>query len=407
MLLFQAVAAWILAVTSVLSAHAQERAVVRIENPLPTARTGEVVAVPWEELTARIGGLSAEQVRARVLLSAVSGTAGGATVPTQVMDTDEDGQPDELLLLASFRPEEERTFVVEAAAPAQAPEQRAHVAHNERRDDIAWENQRVAFRTYGQGLRALEDLVSSGIDVWLKRGAPKLVIDAWYADGHYHTDTGEGADFFSVGPTLGAGGTALWRGGELHRAPNFSDYRIVADGPLRAVVELEYGPWDASGLQVTEHKRLTIDAGDYAFRSESTFRIEDTEGASPDSLMFATGLVERPEAVASMQRGGQSWAWLSLWGPVETGSGGHGDLGTAVLLPQAQWRGTRVAESHYLALGPVALGAPVTHYVAFGWTATDAFEGGIQNWWTYLDAFARELQEPLRVEVKAVESTSR
>lgn len=368
-----------------LASHGQSETdgvVMRVENPRATAQAEEVVSVAWDEVESVLG--QGKQVRVR-------DQATGNEAPMQFLDADADGQPDELLFLASFRAGEERQFVVEAAAPTDSAEARVYAYHQEKRDDVAWENRQVAFRTYGEGLWEMEDLRSSGIDVWTKR-VPELVIEDWYAEGHYHTDTGEGADFFSVGESLGGGGTAIWRNGQLHRAPNFADYEIVANGPLRAIIELEYGPWDAGGLSVTEHKRITIDAGEHFFRSESTFRTEDA-----DSLTYATGLVKRSGAVGSMSRA-RPWAWLSLWGPVATGSGGHGDLGTAVLVDSARLHTMTETGDHYLALSRIAAGEPAHHYVGAGWTATETF-GGVEDWWRRLDGYAQSLQEPLRVDV--------
>ena len=47
----------------------------------------------------------------------------------------------------------------------------------ERKDDLAWENDKVAFRVYGPALRSGPE--DSGIDVWCKRVA-RPVIDKWY-----------------------------------------------------------------------------------------------------------------------------------------------------------------------------------------------------------------------------------
>lgn len=365
-----------------------QQAVVSVENPRSAAAEDEVVTVPWADVRGVLGEVAADgPVR-------VSAAAGGE-VAAQVFDEDGDGEPDALLFLVDLRPGEQRRYMVEAAAPSEPPAPRAHAFHQEERDDVAWENERVAFRTYGEGLSALEDLVSSGIDVWMKR-VPKLVIDAWYADGHYHTDTGEGADFFSVGSTLGGGGTGVWRDGQLYPAPNFGDYRIVADGPLRAVLDLTYGPWDAGGLSVTERKRITIDAGTHFFRSESMF---EADGA--DTLTYAAGLVKRDGAVGSSRRM-QPWSWLSLWGPVASGGGGHGDLGTAVVVDEERLVGMEETDTHYLALVRAASGEPVTHYVGAGWTATEAF-GGVEDWWAAVGDYARTLEEPLRVQVTSGE----
>jgi hypothetical protein len=49
----------------------------------------------------------------------------------------------------------------------------------------------------------------SGIDVWGKK-VRYPIINKWYARKHYHEDTGEGADLYSVGTTLGCGGLGYW-----------------------------------------------------------------------------------------------------------------------------------------------------------------------------------------------------
>ena len=184
-----------------ITSHGQsetEGVVVRVENPRATAQAEEVVSVAWDEVEPVLGQGAQVRVRDR---------ATGDEVATQVLDANADGQPDALLFLAGFRAEEARHFVVEAAAPADSVEAHVFAYHQQKRDDIAWENRKVAFRTYGMGLQEIEeDFSSSGIDVWMKR-VPELVITDWYADGHYHTDTGEGADFFSEAPSLALDGT--------------------------------------------------------------------------------------------------------------------------------------------------------------------------------------------------------
>ena len=81
----------------------------------------------------------------------------------------------------------------------------------ERFDDFAWENDRIAHRTYGKALETWEGepLTSSTIDIWSKR-TPRMVINDWYLADDYHADHGEGADFYSAGPSRGCGGSGLW-----------------------------------------------------------------------------------------------------------------------------------------------------------------------------------------------------
>lgn len=372
------------------SASAQTAVPVRVENPLAEARPDEVVEVAWADLAAALPGLRPEAVR-------VVDPASGDEVVSQTLDLDADGAPESLLILLSLWPSESRVVHVEAAAPAEPYAARVHAMHDAYRDDMAWESDRIAWRTYGKGLweaSEFDPLVSSGVDVWLKR-TRDLITERWYEKGHdaYHLDTGEGADFYSVGETLGAGGTAVWRDGALYRPENFDDWRILADGPIRAVFEMDYSPWDAGGQEVVETKRITIDAGQHLYRQESTY-------AADGPIPVAVGLVDRPEGIVGSMRDGAEWTWVALWGPVERKNGGHGDLGTAVLVPSDRLGAVERAGRHYLATMTAAPGEPVVSYVGAGWTASGDVEA-VEDWWALLAAAARRLAAPIRVTVGA------
>lgn len=367
----------------------QTGATVRVENPIPLERRDETIALAWSTVQQQVPGVVPNRVRVR-------DAASGAEVMTQVLDANMDGRPDSLLFQTSFFPSEAKTFVVEAAAAA-AARPRVHVKYIPERTDVAWESDRIAYRTYGQLLWQLENLHSSGVDVWVKR-TRDLVLDKWYAAGHdaYHLDKGEGADFYKVGPTLGGGATAIWRGGKMHRAENFKTYRIIADGPIRAIFELDFEPWDADGLEVTETKRFAIDAGQNLYWQQSVFT---AQGGKTDSIQYAVGFVKRPGLIGSTSRV-RSWAWLTGWGPVDNkmGEGGHGELGTAVLLDRSRVLDVKETDDHYVLVATARSGQPVVHYIGAGWTGSRDFRD-VEDWWTYLDEYSRRLGAPLKVTV--------
>lgn len=377
-----------------LPLHAQQNAlVVRTENPIAAERPDETVSIAWSAVRQALPAVQPNRVR-------VVDAGSGMEVVSQPLDADGDGTTDELLFQASFRANEVREFVVEPTAPA-AAKPRAHARHDAHRDDVAWESDRIAFRIYGQGLwqaKEFEPLVSSGVDIWPKR-VRDLIVDRWYAKGHdqYHRDTGEGADFYSVGTTLGAGGSAVWRNGALHRARNFKTHRILADGPIRAVFQLEYEPWDAAGMQVSETKRISIDAGHNFFRQEITYR---APGA--DAIPYAVGTVKREGIVGASSRSGP-WAWVSTWGPVERKNGGHGQLGTVVLMEKARMTESRETDDHYLALSTARPGVPTVQYVGAAWTASGDFRT-VEDWWRAADAFGARLASPIRVTLRRGEA---
>lgn len=374
-------------------AIAQPAVPVTVTNPTAMERPDEVVEIAWADLASALPGLRADAVRA-------VDPASGAEVVSQPLDLDGDGTPEALLLLTGLWPNQTRVIHVEAAAPEAPYAPRVHAMHDDYRDDMAWESDRVAWRTYGKGLWEADEfqpLVSSGIDVWPKR-TRDLITERWYEKGHdaYHIDSGEGADFYSVGTTLGAGGTGLWRDGDLVRPENFDGWRILADGPIRAVFEMDYAPFGADGQQVTETKRITIDAGRHLYRQESTY--QHASGAR-GPVPAVVGLVDRPEGVVGSMRDGDAWTWLALWGPVERKNGGHGDLGTAVIVPTGSLDRIAREGRHYLAvMNGVTPGEPVVSYAGAGWTASGDVDS-VSDWWDLLDAEVARLSSPVAVTV--------
>lgn len=355
---------------------------VKAVNPGAIVRPGETLSLQWNDVTARLQWSTPAQVR--VL------DAEGNEIVSQVIDSDGNGTPDELLWQADFAARQTRTFTVRKEAPVNKVVSRVFVRHDDPRDDIAWESDRIAFRIYGEGLKKTSSAMSSsGIDVWPKR-VRALIVEKWYAKGHdaYHIDTGEGADFYDVGETLGTGGTAIWVGESIYRADNFKAYRIIANGPVRAVFELTYAPWRAGPWTVSETKRFSIDAGHNLYRQESIFQSGQTV-----TIPYAIGLVKRPgmRGTATRER---EWAWLTGWGPVAPKNGGHGELGTAVLLPRARLTDWKETGNHYLAITRAMSGEKVVHYIGAGWTASGDFPTP-QSWWAYLDNMADRLASPI------------
>lgn len=358
---------------------------VRAENPLGISRADETIGVPWSQVTTRLPAASAARVR-------VIDAGSGQEIPSQVVDDDGNGTIDELIFQASFGPRDVRRFTVEAVAPATPAKQRVFAMHTDPRDDVAWESDRIGFRIYGQGLWKVDSLLSSGMDVWVKR-VRTPIVEKWYAKGHdeYHHDTGEGADFFDVGQTLGAGGTGIWANDQLYRAWNFKSWRIIANGPVRTIFELQYQAWDAGTLRVTESKRIALDAGSNLNHVVSTFRSEKGGADIP----WVTGLVKRPGVIGSESKA-QAWAWLTVWGLVNPKDGGHGELGTAVLLPRDLVNDWKETSDHYLALSHARSGEPVSYYVGAGWTGSGDYRG-IDDWWAALNQQAQRLGAPIQV----------
>lgn len=223
-----------------------------------------------------------------------------------------------------------RTFAVlllaMACAPAAEPATWCRFVP-ERSDDFAWENDLVAFRTYGPALRGkVED---SGVDCWLKR-VPYPIIDGWYAGNaagkSYHVDHGEGHDPYHVGASRGCGGTALWQDGRMITPGPYQTWKVEERTPARSVFTLTYRYPAAEGTApVEEAKRFTIALGERFYRCESTF----TRGGAPVADLPVVIGITTHDGKGTPERD-PAGRWMSVWEVID-GSG----LGTGVVLPAA------------------------------------------------------------------------
>ncbi len=191
-----------------------------------------------------------------------------------------------LLIDAAVRPCGKAVFSVTTGKPQEMKVFVTGKMYPERVDDIAWENDRTAYRLYGPALQRSGEK-AYGIDVWVKN-TPDLEVDNRYKvelanhakiqqltkEGKtdeakkleiattYHFDHGYGLDCYKVGPTLGCGAPALMENGLLVMPYSYKDYKILDNGPLRFTVELTYNPTTANGdKNIVEHRILSLDKG--------------------------------------------------------------------------------------------------------------------------------------------------
>ncbi len=382
------------------AAFAADKFTVTVTNDLTIARPAETIAVPWTVVTEHID---------KPLLQHLQVTdSAGHVLPYQVTNTkplDPNGSYGELLFQHDFAASEKTaTFTIErieAVAPPFPSKAFARYVP-ERLDDFAWENDRIGHRTYGPALAAprpagtnKEVLISSGLDVWCKR-VDYLVVDRWYNKGHnhYHHDEGEGMDMYQTGTTLGCGGTAVWDGQAVHAGRNYTSWKVLANGPIRAIFELTYDTWDAHGVFVSEVKRFTVDAGHNLDAIESTFSF-----VSPKQITVAIGLnknsADKGQEVSSEVTASDQDGWLAQW-EVEKS---NGSLGEAIVVPSGV---EKITEDHSnrLVLVKVASGAPVRYFAGAGWTKSGQFSSK-DDWNAYVAACAARAKSPVKLSYSA------
>jgi hypothetical protein len=330
---------------------------VEVQNPLTVERKHETVAVDRKEL--------AQLAPSADFKALVVTDAKGALVLSQVVDMDGDDEPDELVFQTDLKPSETKTFKLRAGprTPTARADYKVYGRFvRERYDDFAWENDLVAHRVYGPALETAkkEPLVSSGIDVWVKR-THRLVANDWYITGDYHRDLGEGADFYGVGKSRGCGGLGVWAGGRLALSRNFASSRVLASGPIRLVFELSYAPWEvAPGVRVAETKRISLDAGSQWNHIESTFA-----PMGPGKLSVGIGIAKH--AGNAMTIDAQS-ASLRVWEPLKGDKGDpNGNLGCAVVLRPGSALEEHPDDLEYVVVTPVPASGKVVYEMGTAW----------------------------------------
>ena len=321
--------------------------------------------------------------------------AAGKEVLCQAVDTDLDPLhgPDIVVFQADFAAGQTQTFFVSVGArQVYTLEQfRAHGRFvRERFDDFAWENDRIAHRMYGKALEtwAGEPLTSSTVDIWSKR-VPQMVIDEWYRVDNYHQDTGQGADFYSAGPSRGCGGNGLWAADRLWVSKNFVDSHVLANGPIRVVFELTYEPFEVKGTRVSEVKRITLDAGSYLDHFQSLYRPQGDTGP----LCAGIGLKKVPgeQKAFNAEQG-----WMAIWEKMEKNQGMQGVA--LVVDPKVMERATEDALNNLLLIRAGPDNNTVSYWAGFCWDKAGPFTDH-EAWKTYVDRFAQALGSPIEVRV--------
>ena len=389
-------ASFILAVTLAVAASALT---VTVTQQLPSARPAETITVPWAAVARALPGALLQQLAVK--------DATGRSLPYQVTNiapqakdpSGTGGAYGELIFQHDFAAgEKSATFTIEKISTV-APVFPAQVSARyvpERLDDFAWENDKIGHRTYGPALAApalpginKEVLVTSGLDVWCKR-VSYPIVDRWYNKGHdhYHKDEGEGMDMYQVGASRGCGGTGVWVNQQLYVSRNYKSWKVIANGPIRAIFELTYEAWPAAGLMVSEVKRFTVDAGHNLDQIESTFSFSGVA-----DIIVGLGLNKTPtdkgqEAKIALSPNAAAGS-LTQWAVQKT----NGSLGTAVIVP-ANFQGFAEDDRNHLLLAKVSAGQPLRYYAGAGWSKAGEFTTQ-PAWNDYVAACAQRIQSPI------------
>ena len=263
---------------------------VEVSNAADFDRDTDIIEVPWSDVEKRLGIRDGESV---VLKD------GSEEVPYQLTY---DGK---LIFPTKLLSGQTKTYSITKGAPSEYTVKVCGDHYPQRVDDICWENDLIGFRTYG-----FKEDAPSGYDIFTKRSSDLPVIPEFYrrakdpkltkihkqlkktdkraADRFnwdslsFHVDHGYGCDVYAVGPTLGAGTSALLDG------ENIVFHRKLPD--LRAFGHIDKG-WK------------TLSAGDFPIQKPGVLYIFYAQFVEPPGGDFGIRLfievIQRKPGISS------------------------------------------------------------------------------------------------------------
>lgn len=274
----------LLAIVGTNYSFAQQATVV-VNNPTDAQRQ-ELVELNMADVKAKLANATPKKGEAYIVKN-----KRGQQIGSQITH---DGK---LLIDASVRPHGSATYYISIGKPYQQKVWATGALYKIRKDDIAWENDRCAYRIYGPALQRSGER-SFGTDIWVKNTPDTVVYNRYKIDHEgnvlgdkidkkakaakteaqrkalqaqsrevdittsFHLDHGNGLDPYHVGATVGLGAPSLMIGKEQVLPYCYKDYKILDNGPLRFSVELTYNPSTVGDMQnVVEHRIISLDKG--------------------------------------------------------------------------------------------------------------------------------------------------
>jgi len=398
-----------------LALHAQT-CHLTIKNPSTYQRL-EVVEIPLHSLQKKLGSTDPKSW-------VVHDQAGLEIVSQATYDNC-------FLIPVELLPHSAYTFTVSVGKPQKYIPTTFIKMYPDREDDIAWENDCIAFRTYGPALQKTGER-SFGFDVWVKN-TPDWVVNYRYAlqlspkiqtrieqlrkkdakeaielaqRSSYHIDHGNGLDCYKVGPTLGCGTPAL-----LDKKNNliypwcYETYKILDNGPLRVTMLLQYEKKELPDMgTIRETRIINLDKYSQLNRMKVSYDNLKTKTYMAAGLVVHAG--DTTHYTLNIKNG-----WMSYIDPTDTPQGYNGEIFVGCVFPekvkQMELRRFSSNESkklregdfgHLLAINELKPSQrTVSYYWGAAWNKYNF--NSPQEWNIYLQHFTESINHPLQIKI--------
>lgn len=396
-------------------ADSKQTMTITVTNPLALERTGEMIEVPMNDVVAKLKLTDTAQI---IVLD-----VNGQQVPYQLT------YDEKVVFPVAVEANGVATYTIKPGSPEPFNVIACGKQYPERLDDLAWENDLAGFRAYGPALQKRGER-GFGYDLFTKYNTTEPILEGLYAEElnaekrakiaelrktdpkaaaelgraiSYHIDHGYGMDCYAVGPTLGAGTSALMVGDTIIYPYCYNTQEILDNGPLRFTVKLEFNPLVVRGdSNVVETRVISLDAGSYL--NKTVISYTNLKEVKP----VTTGIVLRePDGtiIADAENG-----YITYVDPTTDRSGGNGKIfvgaafpaqvkeAKAVLFSEKEKKERGGADGHVLAISEYEPGSEYTYYWGFAWDK--AAIKTVDAWNDYIAQYAQKVRTPLRVEFK-------
>lgn len=358
---------------------------LEITNSSETDRINELVNIPWTNIKEK---LVLPEGKSIIVLD-----ESGEQIPYQLI-TNGETEPQEILFPATVNKGNKAIYSIKTGTPREFDRMTYGRAVPERKDDFAWENDRIAFRMYGPALA--DENPSNGVDIWLKR-TNNLIIDKFYSDElergiSYHVDNGDGLDCYKVGHTLGAGGIAPFVNDSLWINGHYTTAKILDSGLLRTTFVLTFDSVQVDDKYLAQTLTISLDAGSQLNKAVVTYNGEF------ESLKLAPGiwLHNKIDNIKTDKNAG----YIAYAENAVSDAGlesGRNFVG--VLIPDNNLEDAVQHNDHLLAFTNYNKGDKFVYYFGAGWNKW-GFDSDDQ-WFDYMNQFSQKLkQQALTVTIK-------
>lgn len=271
--------------------------------------------------------------------------------------------------------------------------------YQERDDDLAWENELVAFRAYGPATQARGEK-AYGYDLffkypdsgqvlgllygaqtdpanWAKADSLRLIdpaaADDFISSFTYHIDHGLGMDCYPVGPTLGAGVCSLMSdSGDLLFPYCYTDVEIIDNGPDRFKAHLVFEPREINGMDsVVEHRIIELESQTHFNKTRVWY------DNLTDTTRFIIGVPRRDDSPAVIE---PAKGYIAYRHPTD-GDPSHDAI--LAIIPDSPVSEYCEHAGHIAVLGSVATGDTITYRWGYTWPKSDLPD--MKSWIEYIE----------------------